>query len=101
MRCVTHCLCKKPCSAVFVSEGRGRLYRQNQEAFSVYLLCRHSFLAHGMLSRIVRVSNTHREDVDTHIFYHISAAHTCQMLPMLTSEVVEADCSRVRLLSLH
>lgn len=103
MRCVSHCLCKKPCSAVFVPEGRGRPYRKNQEAFSVYLFCRHLFLAHGTLSRIVQVSNTHTEDgySHTYVLLHHCNSHMQNRLPMLTSKVVEADHSRVRLISLH
>lgn len=69
MRCVTHCLCKKPCTAVFVLEGRGRRYRQNQEASSVYLFCRQLFLAHGMLSRVVKVPNTQRGWILIHISF--------------------------------
>lgn len=86
-----------------VCAGRGRPYRKNQEAFSVYLFCRHLFLAHGTLSRIVQVSNTLTEDgySYTYVLLHHCNSHMLNRLPMLTSKVVEADHSRVRLISLH
>lgn len=85
-----------------VCTGRKRkALRTESRGLFKYLFCRHLFLAHGMLSRIVQVSNTHTEDgcSPTQILPHHCSSHMpdkLHRLPVLTKwwrqTIQEWDC---------